>query len=300
MNTDISFVGLNNQSLLDRFLNKPLVDLNDNTIIFNSSNKIAFISSELMFNEQMLEYLRGMDLIIIDNKATCYHFNDFTIMVRALIKNETYNLIDEHEFDIEGNSIYRDYKYELKNIIVHPDDNSLIIKYDETNYRPCVVQMKDSYVKDYKYYNYLYKILKYNENCFNHKSFIYSFKPKFTKCHTKICKNCYKSDTKFVKRFCSKCVSKELIITPHMYTQYFAYKFYKSNYKIQPENEFYLYMNFCTELIPYLEKLITNLNIANLTIDQFVICDQKYIKYSYILHGSVEKKYYLEFLTNPH
>ena len=276
------------------------INQEDKTITFNSSNKIAFISSELMFNEQMLEYLRGMDLVIFSNDATSYYRNDFTTMVRAQIKNETYNLNYKYEFDSDGNSIYIDYKYELKNIIVHPDDNSLIIKYDETNYRPCVVQMKHNYEQDYKYYKYLYKILKYNENCFNHKSLIYSFKPKFTKCHTKICKNCYKSDTKYVERFCSKCVLKELIITPHMYTQYFAYKVYKSNYTIQPENEFYIYMNLFDDIIPYIEKLITNLNVANLTIDQFEVCDQKYIKYNYILHGRVDKKYYLEFLTNPH
>ena len=268
----------------------------DNTITFNLSNKITFISSELMFNKTMLEYLRGMDLIIFDYDSTLHHFNDFTIMIRALIKKEKYNLKFYHEFDSEGNSIYRDYKYELKNIIVYPDDNSLIIKYDETNYKPCVVQMKHKYVNAYKYYTYLYKILKYNENCFNHKSLIYNYKQKFTKCktkcRTKICKNCYKSGTKYVERFCSKCVPKELIITPHMYTQYLAYKTYKSNYRIQPENEFYIYMTLYEEIIPYIDKLITTLNIANLTIDQFVISDQKYIKYNYILHGRVDKKYF--------
>ena len=263
-----------------------------NTITFNSSNKITFISTELMFNETMLEYLRGMDLIIFDYHSTLHHFNDFPIMIRALIKKETYNLNFYHEFDSEGKSIYRDYKYELKNIIVHPDKHSLIIKYDETNYRPCVVQMKHEYINDYNYYKYLYKILKYDENCFNHKSLIYSCKPKYTKCHTQICTNCYKSDTKFVKRFCSKCFPKEIIITPHMYTQYFAYKTFKSNYRIQPENKFYMYMMLYEEIIPVMEKLISNLNVANLTIDQFVISDQEYIKYNYILHGYIEKKYY--------
>ena len=41
----------------------------DHTITFNSSHKIAFISNELMFNNEMLEYLRSMDLIIFLDKA---------------------------------------------------------------------------------------------------------------------------------------------------------------------------------------------------------------------------------------
>ena len=188
----------------------------ENTITFNSSNKIAFISNMLSFNEKMLEYLRGMDLIIIEVP----HPN-------SLYASNVKSNIDNEEIKVDTYEEYEMFITKVPNIVnvacrlgensitlCVPEGHSTAGVYDKKNYKPYCVKFVMDRSHDLSYMNLksslsmygeniLYKnlylknvkyALKYNKNCIDNKKF-YNHNLYYSKknCIPKICTECYKS-----------------------------------------------------------------------------------------------------------
>ena len=186
------------------------------TITFNSSNKIAFISYMLSFNEKMLEYLRGMDLIIIEvpQPNSLYASN-----VKSNIDNEEIKVDTYEEYEIFINKVPN-----IVNVACRLGENSITLCVpeghsttgvcDKNNSKPYCVKFVMDRTHDLSYMNLksslsmygenvLYKnffiknvkyALNYNKNCIDNKKF-YNHKLYYSKknCMPKICTECYKS-----------------------------------------------------------------------------------------------------------
>ena len=154
------------------------------TITFNSSNKIAFISNMLSFNEKMLEYLRGMDLIIIEvpHPNSLYASN-----VKSNIDNEEIKVDTYEEYEIFINKVHN-----IVNVACRLGENSITLCVpDKNNSKPYCVKFVMDRTHDLSYMNFrsslnmygelvLYKnlyiknvkyALEYNKNCIDNKKF---------------------------------------------------------------------------------------------------------------------------------
>ena len=203
----------------------------DNTITFNSSNKIAFISSMLSFNEKMLEYLRDMDLIIIEvpHPNSLYASN-----VKSNIDNEEIKVDTYEEYEMFITKVPN-----IVNVACRLGENSITLCYDKKNYKPYCVKFVMDRTHDLSYMNLksslsmygeniLYKnlylknvkyALKYNKNCIDNKKF-YNHNLYYSKknCIPKICTECYKSINYTFSDIakCKECY--KVYITPKKYT----------------------------------------------------------------------------------
>ena len=219
-------------------------------ITFNSSDKIAFISSMLSFNEKMLEYLRSMDLIIIEvpHPNSLYASNvksyidcaEGTVPKGCDVGHSTAGVNEEIKVDT-----YEEYEMfitkvpNIVNVACRLGENSITLCYDKKNYKPYCVKFVMDRTHDLSYMNFrsslnmygelvLYKnlyiknvkyALNYNKNCIDNKKF-YKHKLYYSKknCISKICTECYKSIN---YTFCdiSKCKEcYKVYITPKKYT----------------------------------------------------------------------------------